>query len=300
MKTIKLSISLFLVAALSSSLWAQQVFDTPEKAVLGLQQAVQAETNDTLKVLLGPESEKLMADEQESTISERRNLLASLMEERWALAESEEGHLLRLGFEGWPFPIPITKSEQGFVFDLALGSQEIMNRRIGANELAIIETCYRLGDAQEDFRLSNPSGDGIRKYTERLKSSDGKRDGLYWETSAGENSSPLEKFFVNAWEYAVSKSQDQPWFGYRFKFLKAQGENAPGGSFDYTVNGHLLAGWAVVASPSRHRETGVMTFLTNQNGVIYQKDLGDQTEAFFKAATTFNPDETWDIVTERI
>lgn len=293
--------TLILAVMLAAGAHAQQRFATPEAAVEALKTLAAANDESALPTLFGPLAPKLMATAEDEQRAETLRLLNLLIEERWMLAPRDAGgRILRLGLEGWPFPVPLVESEGSWSFDTEEGLEEIADRRVGENELIAIETCYRLVDAQEDYRLRDPDGDGVREYTSLVTSTEGKVDGLYWEVEDNEEPSPLQAALKEAWKYAEDRTAGTPWFGYRFRLLKGQGPSAPGGALSYEVGGRQLAGWAVVAYPAQYGESGVMTLLCNQNGVIYEKDLGPDTAAQAEAMTVFDPGEGWEITTERM
>ena len=276
-------------------------FDTPQKAVASLRAALESEHNTELLNLFGDETRSLLDNADEAEMAESRRLLNLLFEERWALSETENGNrLLRLGLEGWPFPVPLVADNSTWRFDTKAGLEEISNRRIGRNELVAIETCLRILDAQESFRLSDPNNDGVREYSNQFRSSPDKRDGLYWEAEEDEPISPLQEALTDSWKYAEARTEGSPWFGYRFRFLEGQGADAPGGPFSYTINGHQLAGFGVIAYPATYGESGVMTFLISQNGTVFEKDLGADTKAVAESMKLFNPDATWEEVAEDV
>jgi len=277
-----------------------QSFKSPEAAVAALQSTLNAEGNDALVELFGNSTEELLDNANPTQIEESRRLLKLLFEEQWHLAPTEDGsRILRLGEEGWPFPIPIVSVGSNWQFDTEAGLEELANRRIGRNELIAIETCKRLLDAEEDFRLRDPDNDGIREYTSLIRSSEGQFDGLYWEVAQGPVFSPLQTALVDSWKYAEGRVEGSPWFGYHFRFLEGQGPDAPGGAYSYTVNGHQVAGFGVVAYPANYGHSGIMTFLISSNGTLFEKDLGEKTQTICEKMKTFNPDQEWSEVTER-
>jgi hypothetical protein len=297
--TFKTALVLLLVGCLASSISAQEAqrFATPEEAVASLQAAVKASGNTQILRLFGDETRALLDDADEAGLRESRRLLNLLFEERWDLAETEDGdRLLRLGMEGWPFPIPLVANGSSWHFDTEAGLEEIANRRVGRNELTAIETCRRVLDAEEDFRLRDPDGDGIREYTSLIRSTEGQRDGLFWAAEDDEPISPLQEALKESWKYAEGRVEGSAWFGYRFRLLGSQGAKAPGGAYDYTINGHQVGGFGLVAYPANYGQSGVMTFLMSQNGILFQRDLGEETESIAQQMKSFNPDDKWEEV----
>jgi hypothetical protein len=194
----------------------------------------------------------------------------------------------------------MVKEEAGWRFDTAAGEEEVLSRRIGENELSTIETCLAFVDAQREYYSLNPDKSPLLHYAAQLMSSKGKRDGLYWETSEDEEPSPLGPFVAEARSegYKRNKAGRTPYHGYLYKLLTSQGANAPGGAYDYMAKGKLIGGFAMVAYPAEYGVSGVMTFLVNHDGVVYQKDLGPKTAAEAEKIAKFNPDDSWTKVKE--
>ena len=279
--------------------WAQPPtsFKTPEEAVKALAQAVGSDSEESLRTLFGSGLEPLMDPTPEGR-KESRRMLAMLLKERWKLAPLPEGRkLLRLGQEGWPFPVTLVKADEGWHFDTESGKEEILNRRIGRNELATLETCSCIMLAQEEYRRQDRDGDEVREYAGKISSNPGKHDGLYWETKPSELPSPLQVAMKESWKYTEGRVQGTPWFGYRYRLLQGQGAAAPGGARSYLINGNQVAGWALVAYPETYGSSGIMTFLCSQDGVIYQKDLGQDSAQQAEALSVFDPGQGWTPVT---
>jgi DUF2950 family protein len=199
--------------------------------------------------------------------------------------------VLSIGKDAWPFPIPLVKEAAGWRFDTAAGKEEILNRRIGRNELDAMQAALAYGDAQREYYAMNPQKDKLLQYAQKFVSTQGKRDGLYFPTKEGEPRSPLGPLFDKA--KAAGYEQGGGYHGYRYKILKAQGPDAKGGAYDYVVKGKMIGGYALVAWPVNYGNTGVMTFMVNHDGVIYEKNLGPGTAAAAEKITRFNPDKTW-------
>jgi hypothetical protein len=183
------------------------------------------------------------------------------------------------------------------------GKEELLNRRIGRNELNTIQTCLAMVDAQREYAMKDRDSDKVREYAQKFMSTKGKKDGLYWEVKEGEKQSPLGSLAAQAVQegYASKKPGDKPspYHGYFYRILKAQGKNAPGGAYDYVVNGNMIGGFALVAYPAEYGASGIMTFVVNHDGVVYEKDLGKETGKIAKAMTKFDPDKTWKKVEEQ-
>jgi hypothetical protein len=188
-----------------------------------------------------------------------------------------------VGKDNWPLPIPIVKDGAGWRFDTLAAKAEILNRRIGRNELSAIQAVQAYVDAQREYYLRNPQNDKLLHYAQRIISTQGKRDGLYYPTKSGEPPSPLGALFAGGRTY----------HGYRYRILKQQGPDAPGGAYDYVAQGKMIGGFALVAYPASYGSSGVMTFLINHDGVVYEKDLGPDTAQSVQEITRFNPDKSW-------
>jgi len=206
--------------------------------------------------------------------------------------------ILHIGAQDWPFPIPIVENAQGkWFFDTKAGQAEILARRIGANELNAIEVCRQYVDAQREYASQFHDDSGVLKYAQRLKSSPGKKDGLYWDPSLGGESpfGPLADTAQSQGYKPISgaKNSSQPYHGYHFHVLTAQGPAAPGGPYSYVINGNMIAGFALVAWPDEYGKSGIMTFIVSHQGKVYQKDLGPDTATIAKDMTEFNPDSSW-------
>jgi hypothetical protein len=197
-------------------------------------------------------------------------------------------------------PIPIVKTDKGWHFDVAEGADEIISRRIGANELAAIDNLNAYVDAQVQYASADRDGDVVLEYAQKINSSPGQKDGLYWESAAGsaDELSPFGPFVAEKAAYLADREPGDPFMGYYYRIVSRQGENAPGGRYDYVINGNMIAGFAMIAWPADYGSSGVMTFIVNQNGTVYQKDLGDATEVGAAAVQAYDPDSTWAEVKE--
>jgi hypothetical protein len=211
--------------------------------------------------------------------------------------ENDMKVILHVGNGDWPFPIPVVKKGDHWLFDTMAGKEEILNRRIGRNELNAIQVCLAYVDAQREYVLKDRDGDKLLEYAQKFISREGEKNGLYWEAKEGEPQSPLGPLIAKAAGegYAGRKpgGKRNPYHGYYYRILKAQGKNAPGGEYDYMVSGKMIGGFALVAYPAEYGNSGVMTFIVNHDGVVYEKDLGKDTEKIATAMKKFNPDRTW-------
>jgi hypothetical protein len=213
---------------------------------------------------------------------------------------SEHRIVLYLGAKNWPFPIPLVQNDGKWFFDTAAGQQEILNRRIGLDELTAIGVCQVYLLAQHEYAAEDRDGSGVLKYAQRLNSNPGKKDGLYWEPVDGEPPSPFGPLVAQARDegYPGEKpvGRGEPFHGYFFKILQEQGPAAPGGKYNYVINGNMIAGFALIAYPAHWGESGIMTFIVNQQGKVYQHNFGENSAALAAAVTVFNPDQTWTAV----
>lgn len=205
--------------------------------------------------------------------------------------------VLNIGEKDWPFPVPLVKKGGQWFFDTKAGKEEILNRRIGENELSTVQTLLAIVDAQREYAMNDRDNDGIREYAEKFGSDPGKRNGLYWETPSGEEPSPLGELVADAraegYRRSGSKQGPIPFHGYYFRILTKQGKHSAGGAFDYVVNNNMIGGFAVVAYPAAYGSSGVMTFMVNHEGVVYEKNLGKNTATTARAMKWFDPDKTW-------
>jgi Protein of unknown function (DUF2950) len=296
-----LAAMLVLAAAWSPSVCAaavaQKRFASAEDGVQALIAAAKAGDVKAMLDVLGPAARPLITSGDPVMDRHDRERLAQAYEESHSLVTSGETKaVLQVGKDDWPFPIPLVKDETGWRFDTQAGQEEILNRRIGRNELAVIEVCRAYVDAQREYYLRNPQGDALLQYAQQFASTEGERDGLYWAVEPGEEASPLGPLVANARGEGYKRGEGGkpiPYHGYYYRILKAQGPDAPGGAYDYVVNGQMLGGFALVAYPASWGNSGVMTFIVNHDGVVYQKDLGPNTAAVARAMTRFNPDSTW-------
>jgi len=276
----------------------QRLFGSPEEGVKALISALESKDSKALEAIFGPESEDLASSGDPVADNARRGEFIRLYEEKHRLhKETEERVFLYVGKEDWPFPIPIAKTDSAWHFDTEAGREEILARRIGRNELSAIQVCLGYVDAQREYAQKDRDSDGLLEYAQKFRSDAGKKDGLYWETGEGGEQSPLGPLFAAAQEegYGLKQSEGRPspYHGYYYRILTAQGKDAPGGAYDYMVRGKMLGGFALVAYPAQYGASGIMTFMVNHDGIVYQKDLGEDTTKTAQAMSRFNPDGTW-------
>lgn len=270
-------------------------FASPEAAVDALLQSLRNHDEKELFSLFGANSEWLISTGDPVDDRERREKFIRLYEEKHSVEKiSDKKVIIHLGNIEWPFAIPVVKVGQRWRWDTQQGKEEITNRRIGENELATIQTCLAVVDAQQEYAAVDRDGDGLREFAQKFYSTKGKKDGLFWETVLGEEESPLGPLLAKARSEGYEKGDEPiPYNGYYFRILTSQGKRANGGAYSYLVNGKLLGGFAVVAYPATYAVTGVKSFIVNHQGVVYQKDLGLNTTKLAKSMKTFNPDKTW-------
>jgi hypothetical protein len=275
----------------------QKSFGSAEEAVKALVTAARDNDDKELSAIFGPDAKDLLSSGDPVADRQRRENFLAKYDEQNKLVREGNSTILIIGKNDWPFPIPIAKKGATWFFDTQKGKEEILNRRIGENELSTIQSCLAIVDAQREYATKDRDSDGLPEYAEKFRSDPGKKNGLYWETKEGEEPSPLGELFakVRAEGYSKQGTKDnpEPYHGYYFKILKAQGKHAHGGDYSYVIKGNMIGGFAVVAWPAKYGNSGVMTFLVNHDGVVYQKDLGKNTDKFAKAITNYDPDKTW-------
>lgn len=277
---------------------AQRTFTSPDDAAKALVEAAQSNSRDAMLAILGAGSEDIAYS---GDATQDKATFAGFVSDYGVMHRfrnlNDGSQLLITGADNKSFPLPLKKNSAGqWYFDVQAGKKEILVRRIGKDETAAIDICAAIADAQQQY-LSQPH-DGAKQYAEKFVSDDGKQNGLYWPTAEGQAKSPLGPLvaYATAEGYKVQQSQHQPFYGYYFAMIDKQGADAKGGAKNYIVNGKMTGGFAVVAYPAQYRDSGIMTFIINQNGLAYQKDLGPTTDQLAAAITEFNPDKTWTVV----
>jgi hypothetical protein len=275
----------------------QKTFASAEDAVKALISAARNNDDSEIVAIFGPDGKDLLFSGDPVADKQRREKFLADYDEQNKLVPEGDSMILVISKKDWPFSIPVVKKDGKWFFDTKKGKEEVLNRRIGMNELFTIQTVLAVVDAQREFAMMDHDGDGLREYAEKFESDPGKQNGLYWKTKEGESPSPLGELLVQAKAEGYSKKDSKgnpvPYHGYFYKILKAQGKNAPGGTYDYIINGQMIGGFALVAWPAKYGNSGVMTFVVNHDGVVYQKDLGKNTEKIAKAITKYDPDNTW-------
>jgi hypothetical protein len=272
-------------------------FTSGEDAVAAFVKALRENDEGKLMKILGPDAKELISSGDEVRDRLGREKFVEAYDRRHRIDTENNTKVLVVGEKEWPFPMPIVQENGKWIFDTASGTEEILNRRIGKNELDTIQTMLAIVDAQFEYAMTDHDGDGIREYAEKFASDTGKKNGLYWETKDDEKPSPLGLLAAKARDEGYTKKDSDekplPYHGYFYRILTTQGAHAEDGAFDYIANGKMIGGFAAVAYPAEYGNSGVMTFIVNHDGVVYQKDLGDDTEQKAKAMDKFDPDETW-------
>ncbi len=275
-----------------------RTFATPDEAAAALAAGLKAQDRNALRALFGPDLSQIENPDRVQATNEFRNFAAALQETFRVTQESRTKYVIEVGTNAWPFPIPIRQRDGRWFFDTAAGTEELLNRRIGKNELSVLQTMRSYVDAQREYASKDHDGDDVLEYAQKIASSPGLKDGLYWPTDLDGEISPLGPFMAEAQAEGYFGSEDlspAPFDGYWFKILTRQGKHAPGGKYDYVINGNMIGGFALVAWPAEYAHSGIMTFIVNQQGRVYQKDLGDKTSRIASKMSVYDPDKSWQL-----
>jgi hypothetical protein len=294
----RIMLALLMLVPLSAFAAPQETFATPEEAVAALKDALKHDGNEQILKLFGEEYQDLFIQpDQAATRANRAKILASMQILSVLHELAPDRQELVIGDKAWPFPIPLVRLDQRWHFATAEGAEELLNRYIGANELSAIEVLRAYVSAQRVYAARDRNGDGVLEYAQKLASTSGKQDGLYWHADAakGEEQSPFGPLVAASSAYLEGHTQSDPYRGYHFRILGRQGEGAAGGAYDYMINGRMLAGFAMVAYPAEYGVSGVMTFIVNQNGTLFEKDLGEDSSALGAKMEAFDP-AGWTVV----
>jgi hypothetical protein len=278
----------------------EELFASPNDAVNALAAAARNNDTNAIHLIFGPAGHELVSPDVVQATEEFQVFVQRLGEKTQLINNSESNATLEIGADGWPFPIPLVKEGAQWRFDTTAGREEILARRVGRDELGAINVCTAYVDAQHEYAGQDRMGDGVLAYAQFLRSTPGTHDGLFWPANQpGEELSPLGPLIARArvegYQRTAKMLDDEqaPYHGYYFKILTRQGKHAPGGKFNYVINGRMIAGFALVAWPAEWGDTGVMTFVVNQQGKVWQKNLGPGTANTAKAITSYDPDDTW-------
>jgi hypothetical protein len=301
-KVTSLACALLLFCTLGTGLDAapqseQKGFDTPQLAVEELIKAAESFDVPALTSILGPGSEDLVASEDAVQDKSRAAAFAAKAKEKNSTevdSKNKDRATLFVGNEEWPLPIPIVKRKAKWYFDTKAGREAVLLRRIGANELDVIQICLGFVEVQQEYALEKHDDSIVNQYAQKIISTPGKKDGLAWQNPDGTWGGPVGEGVARALAEGYS-DKTKPFHGYYFKVLKGQGPAAPPGEIDFMVGNAMIGGFALVAAPAEYRVTGVQTFMVSHDGVVYQKDLGPDTLKTFQSMERFNPDETWKV-----
>jgi len=295
----RLMLALTLALPLAATAAPQQTFATPEAAVDAVMAALKADSDAAMLTIFGDDYKHLVVrDDRAAASAERAKLYAAMQTLRVLRESGPDRRLLLIGDEAWPMPFPIVRNGDRWQFASELGEEERINRRVGANERNAIHVLRTLVDAQRAFAAVDRDGDGVRQYARTLASTPGKRDGLYWsaDPAKGEEISPFGPLIAESAAYMEGHTAGDPYRGYRFRILTRQGAYAAGGAFNYIINGRMIGGFAMVAYPAEWGETGVMSFIVNHNGKVFEKNLGKESAALGAKMTAFDPSPGWKVV----
>lgn len=276
-----------------------KTFAAPEEAVAALVAAASAEDTNALRVIFGPLAADIQNPDRVQAAGEFSQFTAAVNQSKRIVHESDSKCVLEIGDNSWPFPVPIVKKDGRWFFDTAAGKDELFNRRIGRNELATLQAVRAYVEAQRVYASKDRDGDEVLEFAQKFRSGAGRKDGLYWPQDLDGELSPLGPLVAEAQASGYGgKSREEgaapePFHGYFFKILTRQGKAAPGGNYDYIINGNMIGGFALVAWPAEYGETGIMTFVVNQQGRVYQKDLEAATSRLAREMTAYNPNESW-------
>jgi type II secretory pathway pseudopilin PulG len=280
---------------------APETFQNPDEAVTALAQAVNSTNREAFQRIFGPAYTNLVSFDRVEATNELREFSKAFNEAHHLRSDSDNEQALEVGKQNWPFPVPIVRTNGQWRFDTAAGVEELRNRRVGEHELKTLNSMRAYVAAQREYASRDRDGSGVLKYAQKLVSSPNKKDGLYWPPDQDGEVSPLGPLVAQAQGegYRVGargqNDKPEPFQGYYFKILTRQGKDAPGGKYDYVINGNMIGGFGLVAWPADYGDSGVMTFIVNQQGRIYQKDLGPKTESIVKGMKEYNPDKTWTV-----
>jgi hypothetical protein len=291
---VSLTIAAVLCTA-ASVVSAQQAFKTPDEAANALVSAAKTGDRKAIVTVLGPDGNDIVSSgDAVADATTREKFVAAYDAKHQITMEGDNKAVMVIGQEEFPLPIPLVRKDGMWRFDTTAGREEILARRIGRDELDAIQTCLAYVDAQNDYADKDRTGAGKGIYAQRIQSSPGKKDGLYWQDAQGNDPSPLGEFIAQATGQGYRAGGGRtPYHGYYYKILTKQGAAAPDGELEYVVKGKMIGGFALVAYPAEYRNSGVMTFIVSHNGTVYQKDLGPHTARLAERMASFNPDSSW-------
>ena len=285
--------------ASQKSVVAQRLFASPDEAIKALQAAAEAKDQAALGEIFGPQFQELSTGDKVQDANNAQRFATNMAQGCNPVKEGEDKITLEVGTNNWPMPIPLVKTNGQWHFDTAAGKEEIINRHIGKDELHAIGVCRAYVAAQRQYASANPDADGVVKYAQKFKSTPGKKDGLYWPSAENEPASPFGPLVAEAHAEGYVRNKGtgpHPFHGYYFRILTRQGKAAPGGKMNYLSHGNLTGGFALVAYPEHWDQSGIMTFIVNQDGKVFQQNLGEKTSRIAEAMKKYNPDSEWTLV----
>ena len=278
-----------------------KTFATPEAAVSALVAAASTEDSQALHAIFGPAAADLVNADRVQATNEHRAFASAFNQTNRIVRESDSRCVLEVGNDFWPFPVPLVKQDGQWFFDTEAGKDELLNRRIGKNELSTLQAVRAYVEAQREYATKDRDGDEVLEFAQKFNSTSGMKDGLYSPADLDGEISPLGPLVAQAQDQGYGgktrKEGDapEPFHGYFFKILTRQGKSAPGGRYDYVINGNMIGGFALVAWPAEYGESGIMTFIVNQQGRVYQQDLGSKTDKLAGAMKAYDPDVSWSL-----
>jgi hypothetical protein len=292
-------VGLMLVCPSGAQAADQERFAEPEAALKAFVEVLRLADPARLGDLFGAENlHELVGDDPEEAKADLARAYASAKDTASLRPDGPDRMIMVIGHSAWPFPVPLVREADGWRFDTASGVEEIANRRVGRNELAALEVLRAYVEAQRVYASQDRDGDGVLEYAQHLASTGEQRDGLYWPTAAGEEPSPFGPFLAEVSDYLQGRQVGEPYRGYSFRVLTGQGPQAPGGAYSYVINGNMVAGFALLAWPAEYGDSGVMSFLVGNDGIVLETDLGPDTAEKARAITVYDPDRAWQRTTD--
>jgi hypothetical protein len=292
----RVALAFLLALPLAASAAEQKTFGTPDEAVDALLAALKADDDAALIAIFGDKHKALVVTpDRAANSANRAKAVAAMQTYRFLEDQGKDRRVLLIGDQAWPVPIPLVKSGERWRFATEQGEDELVNRRVGANERSAIAVLWAYLDAQKEYASRDRDGDGVLQYAQRLGSTPGKHDGLYWpaDPAKGEEESPFGPLMAESAAYLKGHKAGDPYRGYHFRILTRQGKSAAGGAYSYVINGRMIAGFAMVAYPAQYGESGVMTFIVSHNGKVFEKDLGKNSAEIGAKMAAFDPGAGW-------
>ncbi len=294
--TIALCSPINIIAPFVSVAFAEEpmTYETPDAAVNSLLAALKKGDHETLLDIFGREYEEELIGGDPIASKEARKQASEKAQEMHKLRDDgKDKKVLLIGSEAWPVPFPLVMKDGNWSFDTAAGIEEVVNRRIGKNELNAIDMCHAYIEGQIQYSSIDRDGDEVLEYAQKILSTEGKKDGLFWESKEGEELSPFGPLVADASNYLEGHEPGDPFKGYYYKIITRQGANAPGKRYDYIINGNMIAGFATIAFPADYGNSGIMTFMCSHQGKVYQKNFGEDSDLIAAGIDEYNPDDSW-------